>query len=261
MAMGAQAEVSTHLQKCKAVGVDIVSVSKSFGDNHVLTDLSLEVYPGETLLIIGKSGSGKSVLLKHIIGLLTPDSGRILIGGMDVADPELNKEHRLAMVFQSAALFNSLTTAENIALYHREHRLYSEEEIAEIVKETLEIVELEGKEDIMPSELSGGMKKRVAIARALAMSPELILYDEPTGELDPMMTRMIGDEIIRLRNKIEVTQIVVTHDVELAAQTADRVAILDSGHILEVGTLSQIRSSGNPKVLSFFDRWFNGGVN
>lgn len=238
----------------KPVGVKIINLNKSFGDNHVLRNLNLEIYPGETVVILGKSGSGKSVLLKHIIGLLEPDSGKILIDGMDVRDPQVRKNHRMAMVFQSAALFNSLTVGENVALYLREHRLYGEKEIERIVRDALSVVGLEGKENLMPSELSGGMKKRVAIARALAMDPELILFDEPTAELDPMLTKAIGDEILKLRDRFNVTQIVVSHDVELAFYVAERIAILNEGRIVEIGTPEEIRRSTNPFVAKFLER-------
>ncbi|MCH8028642.1 MAG: ATP-binding cassette domain-containing protein [Candidatus Dadabacteria bacterium] len=235
----------------EAVGVVIRSLNKSFGDNLVLRDLNLEVTPGETLVILGKSGTGKSVLLRHIIGLMKPDSGAVTVGEIDVEDQEFRKKHTLAIVFQSAALFNSLSVGDNVALYLREHRIYGEEEIRDVVRETLTVVGLEGKEDVMPSELSGGMKKRVAIARALAMSPELILYDEPTGELDPMMTHTIGDEILKLRKRFVVTQIVVTHDVYLAFYVADRIAVLDEGSIIEIGAPEKLRRSTNSITRDF----------
>jgi len=246
-----------HNLESKPVSVKVIKLNRSFGDNHVLRDLSLEINPGETLVILGKSGSGKSVLLRHIIGLEKPDSGTILINGENINEPNFKKKHRLAMVFQSSALFNSLSVRENVALYLREHGIVKDEdEITKIVKGALSIVGLDGKENIMPSLLSGGMKKRVAIARALAMNPELILFDEPTAELDPMMTRTIGDVILNLRKYVEVTQIVVTHDVDLAYYIADRIAVLSEGKIVEVGTPEEIRSSTNPVVKDFTSTHF-----
>ncbi len=237
------------------VAVKIIKLNKSFGDNHVLKDLDLEVKSSETLVVIGKSGEGKSVLLRHIIGLEEPDSGRILINGVDVNNPEVRKKHRFAIVFQSSALFNSLTVADNISLYLREHRILRDEgAISKIVSHTLSIVGLDGKENILPSELSGGMKKRVAIARALAMNPDLILFDEPTSELDPITAQTIDEAMLNLRKHVEVTQIIVTHDVDLAFYIADRVAVLDEGRIVQIGTPEEISASTNPLVREFVFR-------
>jgi len=243
--------------KCAAVGVEIDNINRSFGDNHVLRGVNLDIEPGETVVILGKSGSGKSVLMRHIIGLECPDAGRIFVAGEDINDPEFKRNHVLAMVFQSSALFNSLTVSENVALYLREHKIFTEESrIKEIVSSALEIVGLQGKEDEMPSEISGGMKRRVAAARALVMNPEVILFDEPTAGLDPMMTRTIGDLICDLKHQIQITQIVVTHDIDLAFYVADRIAILSEGRILEVGTPDQIRSSTNSGVIDFIKPQF-----
>lgn len=245
---------NSHLDN-RAVGVQVINLNKHFGDNHVLRDLNLTVLPGETLVILGRSGSGKSVLLKHMIGLMEPDSGMITIDGTDVMHPDLRKMHTLGMVFQSSALFSSLSVGENVALYLREHDLYNDEKIDRIVGDSLKIVGLEGKENEIPSQLSGGMKKRVAIARVLAMNPELILFDEPTAELDPMLTYSIGDEILNLRKQVEVTQVVVTHDVGLALYIADRIAVLDEGKIEEIGTCEEIKQSLNPLVKSFLSKF------
>lgn len=243
--------------KCASVGVKIDNISRSFGDNHVLRGLDLDIKPGETVVILGKSGSGKSVLMRHIIGLECPDSGRIFVAGEDINDPDFKKNHVLAMVFQSSALFNSLTVGENVALYLKEHRIFRDESrIKEIVSSALEIVGLEGKEDVMPSQISGGMKRRVAAARALVMNPDVVLFDEPTAGLDPMMTRTMGDLICDLKHQVEITQIVVTHDIDLAFYVADRIAILSEGRILEIGTPDQIRSSTNSGVIDFIKPQF-----
>lgn len=240
-----------------AVGVKIEKLEKSFGDNHVLKGIDLDIIPGETIVILGKSGSGKTILLRHIIGLEKPDSGNIYINGEDIDNPDFRKKHRIAIVFQSSALFNSLSVKENIALYLREHKVFREEaKIDRIVSDSLSIVGLDGKETNMPSELSGGMRRRVAIARALVMNPELVLFDEPTSGLDPMMTRTIGDLILSLREHVEVTQIVVTHDIDLAFHIADRIALLSEGLIIEVGSPEDIKRSTNPMVQSFIREQF-----
>jgi len=242
--------------ECRRVGVSIKGLKKSFGDNHVLKGVDLDVEPGETVVILGKSGTGKSVLLRHVIGLEIPDAGRILIGGEDINDPDFKKNHVVAMVFQSSALFNSLTVEENVGLYLREHGVFDDKKIREIVSSALEIVGLEKKEDIMPSVLSGGMKRRVAMARALVMNPDLVLFDEPTSGLDPMMTRTIADLICDLKHKIEITQIVVTHDIDLAFYVADRIAILSDGRIVEFGTPEEIRRCEDVTVKEFITPQF-----
>lgn len=247
--------------KAARVGVSIKDLRKSFGNNHVLRGIDLDVSPGETVVILGKSGMGKSVLLRHIIGLEKPDSGSIIIGGEDINDPDFSKNHVISMVFQSSALFNSLTVSENVALYLKEHRVFDDARIKQIVSSALDIVGLEGKEEIMPSMLSGGMKRRVATARALVMNPDLILFDEPTAGLDPMMTRTVGDLICDLKHKVEITQIVVTHDIDLAFYVADRIAILSEGRIIEFGTPEDIRRSKDEAVREFITPQFERGGN
>ncbi|MBI3879547.1 MAG: ATP-binding cassette domain-containing protein [Verrucomicrobia bacterium] len=233
------------------VRVQVRGLRKSFGDQPVLRGVSLEVEPGETFVIMGPSGSGKSVLLKHIIGLETPDEGDILIEGESVQSRGFMDKYRMAMVFQSGALLNSLNVAENVGLYLTEHRLKSPEEIRRIVAEKLEIVGLTGSEDKMPSELSGGMKKRVAIARALVVEPQLILYDEPTSELDPLMAVTIAEEIVNLKARIHVTSIVVSHDRDLAFGVADRIAMIADGEIIFVGKPAEVRACTEPGVRKF----------
>jgi len=200
---------------------------------------------------MGPSGSGKTVLLKHLIGLEVPDAGEILIAGQSIQSPEVMSQYRMAMVFQSGALLNSLTVAENVGLYLTEHRLKPPEEIDRIVAEKLEVVGLKGTEDKMPSDLSGGMKKRVAIARALVIEPQLILYDEPTSELDPLSAVVIAEEIVNLKERIQVTSLVVSHDRELAFGVADRIAVIDQGRILTVGTPDEVKRYPDPLVQQF----------
>jgi phospholipid/cholesterol/gamma-HCH transport system ATP-binding protein len=224
---------------------------KSFDGQEVLKGLDFEVQPGEIFVIMGPSGSGKSVLLKQLIGLEPPDAGEILINGESIQSPEIASQYRLAMVFQSGALLNSLTVGENVGLYLSEHRLKPPEEIARIVAEMLETVGLKGTEDKMPSELSGGMKKRVAIARALVIEPQLILYDEPTSELDPLSSVVIGEEILQLQRRIHVTSLVVSHDRDLAFGVADRIAVINEGRILTIGTPDEVKRFNDPLVQSF----------
>jgi phospholipid/cholesterol/gamma-HCH transport system ATP-binding protein len=235
----------------KAVDVKVINLRKKFDNQEVLKGISFEVNPGEIFVIIGPSGSGKSVLLKHIIGLEKPDEGDILINGESILKSNVFEKYRIAMVFQSSALLNSLTVGENVGLYLSEHRLKSPEEIKRIVAEKLEIVGLKGTEDKMPSELSGGMKKRVAIARALVIEPQLILYDEPTSELDPLIAVTIAEEILNLRRRIGATSIVVTHDRDLAFAIADRIAMLYEGKIIFDGTPDKLRECENPIVKRF----------
>src|SRR6185369_2377671 len=180
------------------VSLQVRGLCKSFGAQEVLKGIDLDVQPGEIFVIMGPSGSGKSVLLKHLIGLEAPDAGEILINGESIESAEIAAKYRMALVFQSGALLNSLTVGENVGLYLAEHRLKSPEEIEKIVSEKLDDVGLKEAVDKMPSELSGGMKKRAAIARALVIEPQLILYDEPTSELDPLSSVVIGEEILKL---------------------------------------------------------------
>jgi phospholipid/cholesterol/gamma-HCH transport system ATP-binding protein len=232
------------------VRVEVQRLDKFFGAHHVLRDLDLTVEPGETFVIFGPSGCGKSVLLKHITGLLTPDSGRILVDGEDLQAGDGRYRFRMAMVFQSSALFNSLSVGENVGLWLKEHRICSPAEIARVVAEKLALVGLTGTEHAMPSELSGGMKKRVSIARALAVNPHLILYDEPTGGLDPVLTEQIGHVIADLK-QLKITSLVVTHDLNLGFAVADRLGMIHEGRLIEVGTPEGVRATTNPVVRAF----------
>jgi phospholipid/cholesterol/gamma-HCH transport system ATP-binding protein len=251
--------MSTPTPQQQGVGVQVRGLRKSFNGHEVLKGLDFDVKSGEIFVLMGPSGSGKSVLLKHIIGLEDPDAGEILIGGKPTQSANVLEEYRLAMVFQSGALLNSLTVGENVALYLVEHRLKPPEEIARIVSETLEVVGLKGAEDKMPSELSGGMKKRAAIARALVIEPQLILYDEPTSELDPVSSVIIAEEIVKLNQRIRVTSLVVSHDRDLAFGVADRIAVINDGRILTMGTPEEVKQSTNPLVHNFLAARFHRG--
>jgi phospholipid/cholesterol/gamma-HCH transport system ATP-binding protein len=237
--------------KQDGVGVRVRGLRKSFDGHEILRGLDFDVQRGEIFVIMGPSGSGKTVLLKHLIGLEEPDAGEILIEGQPIQSPEVMSKYRMAMVFQSGALLNSLTVGENVGLYLSEHRLKPPEEIARIVAEKLEVVGLKNTEQKMPSELSGGMKKRVAIARALVSEPQLILYDEPTSELDPLSAVVIAEEIVNLKDRIGVTSLVVSHDRDLAFGVADRIAVINEGRILTIGTPDEVKCYPDPLVQQF----------
>jgi phospholipid/cholesterol/gamma-HCH transport system ATP-binding protein len=237
--------------------IAVEHLRKHFGNTLVLDDVSFEVNPGEILCVIGQSGHGKSVVLKHIIGLLIPDGGRILIDGQLLSSPTtLPRDFepfrkRLGMLFQGAALFDSKNVSENIAFPLREHTSYSEEEIRKIVIEKLEMVGLKNIENKLSSELSGGMRSRVGLARAIAMNPEVMMYDEPTSALDPIMADKINDLILDLRNKLGMTSIVVTHDMSSAYKIADKIAMIYEGKIIFFGPPGEIRASRNPYIQQF----------
>lgn len=233
------------------IGLVVRGLHKSFGAQPVLNGVDLEVKPGEIFVIMGPSGSGKSVLLKHLIGLEAPDAGEIIINGEPVTAPEIVSKYRMALVFQSGALLNSLNVGENVGLYLTEHRLKSPAEIQQIVLEKLADVGLKDAIHKMPSELSGGMKKRVAIARALVSEPQVILYDEPTSELDPLSSVIIGEEILDLKKRIHVTSIIVSHDRDLAFGVADRIAVINEGKIVTVGTPEEVKKFNDPLVQKF----------
>ncbi len=236
-----------------SIGLKVENFSKSYDSVKVLNDISIEVEPGEIFVIMGPSGSGKSVLLKHVAGLEIPNNGRILIDGKDISDPKTRTQVHMALIFQAGALFNSMSVFDNLALYPREHRLYNKKTLRGKVMKALETLSLEDAAEKFPSQLSGGMRKRVAIARALVMEPELILYDEPTSELDPTMGATISEIIADLRAEFGVTSLVVSHDRDLALTIADRVAILMDGDLLEVDTPENINKTENPRVKDFLN--------
>jgi phospholipid/cholesterol/gamma-HCH transport system ATP-binding protein len=236
-----------------AVGVAVENLSKNFGKMEVLKDVSFSVEPGEIFVLMGPSGSGKSVLLKHIVGLELPTSGRVLVDGRDAASEETREKVRMALVFQAGALFNSMTVYDNLALYPREHKVANEAGIKEKVMRALQILSLENAVQKFPSELSGGMKKRVAIARSLVMEPQLMLYDEPTSELDPVMAATISEIIATLKEQYHVTSIVVSHDRDLALSIADRVGILMNGKLISLGPPSDLKTPTDPRVADFLN--------
>lgn len=246
-------DCGVNLHETRGVGIRIEKLNKFFGDKHVLKDINLEIFSGETFSIIGPSGTGKSVLLKHIVKLERPDSGEIFIDDHPVFNPS-DKEppnYRYSMVFQSSALFNSLTVGENVGLWLREKRICKELSIRQIIKEKLSLVGLDGQEGLQTAELSGGMKKRVAIARSLAMNPDLILYDEPTAELDPINTDELASTILNLKKATKNTTVIVTHDLNFALYISDRIAMISGGKIEEVGTPAEFKASVNPVVKGF----------
>ncbi len=235
--------------------ISVKNVVKSFGPRRILNGVSLDIYQGETLVVMGGSGCGKSTLLRHLIGSIRPDSGEIWMFGKDIAKLHEDELHEVrkkyGMLFQSGALFDSMTVGENIALPLREHTKLDSNIINIIVKMKLELVGLRGFENLMPSQLSGGMKKRVGLARAIVMDPTIVFYDEPTAGLDPVMTGVVDKLTIDLTKKLNITSVVVTHDMNSVFRIADRIVMLHQGNVLEIGTPEEIKHSKNPIIRQF----------
>ncbi|MEO6444257.1 MAG: ABC transporter ATP-binding protein [Gemmatimonadaceae bacterium] len=237
--------------------IQLVNVHKSFGSKKVLQGFSLDVTEGETMVIIGYSGTGKSVAIKHIVGLLEPDEGNVLVDGLEV--PTLPRRDlyalraRIGYVFQFAALFDSLSIGENVAMGLRKQGQLSLPEIDQRVHEVLELVDLPNVQDRFPAELSGGMRKRVGLARAIALRPKYILYDEPTTGLDPVTSAVIDELMIRMREKLGVTSIVITHDMRSAYRVGTRIAMLYEGVVRQVGTVDEIQNTSDPIVRQFVE--------
>src|SRR5438876_9334440 len=237
--------------------VEFKNVSKAFGDRVVLKDVNFEVLPGEMVCILGRSGVGKSVALHNIMGFLKPDSGRVIVACQDITDynevqlEEIRK--KVTMVFQNGALFDSLTVGENVAFPLRETRELSEEQIFQVVDGLLEMVGVKEMRDLLPSDLSTGMKRSVAIARSLAAQPECVLYDEPTTMVDPLMAQLLGDLIKRLKIQLHLTSVVVTHDMRLANKLADRVVFLHEAKVIFFGTYAEMEKCQEPIVREFLE--------
>lgn len=235
--------------------LQVKDLVKVFGGRTVLNGINLEVQRGQTMVIMGGSGCGKSTLLRHLVGAMKPTSGQVMMFGEDIAhatDDRMDEiRKRFGILFQSGALFDSMTVGENIALPLREHTKLDDNTISIIIKMKLELVGLRGFENLMPSQLSGGMKKRAGLARAIVMDPEIVFYDEPTAGLDPIMTAVIDKLIMDLTQKLHITSVVVTHDMHSVFRIADRIAMLYQGQVLETGTRDQIKHSKNPLVQQF----------
>lgn len=236
--------------------IELVNVSKEFDGKLALHDVSLTIKDGETLAVIGGSGSGKSTLLRLLIGLIRPTSGKIIMDGVDMTELDERELARfrlhMGMVFQYSALFDSMTVGDNVAFGLREHTKKSEAQIKEIVREKLSLVGLEGVEDMMPNELSGGMKKRVGLARAIAIEPSVIFYDEPSSGLDPIMTERIDELIVGTQKALGVTSVVVTHDMASACRISDRIAMIYEGELIAVDTVERFKKIDDPRVQAFF---------
>jgi len=237
--------------------IEFQHVSKAFGDNQVLNDVSFYVFPGETICILGRSGVGKSVSLHHIMGFLKPDSGRVIVAFHDITDYKEDQletiRKKVTMVFQNGALFDSLTVGENVAFPLRERRDLDEEQIYQIVDGLLDMVGVKPMRDLLPSDLSTGMKRSVAIARALAAQPECILYDEPTTMVDPLMATLLGDLIQKLKHQLKLTSVVVTHDMRLAKKLADRVVFLHEARAIFFGTVAEMEQCQDEVIRQFLE--------
>ena len=247
---------ASHLRHAAAVEVD--NLAAHYGETQVLFDLNLEIHEGEIMVIMGGSGSGKSTLLRHLIGLERPSAGSIRLLGQDIADlgpiEMLDLRRRTGVAFQGGAMFSSLTVAENIKLPLREHTRLDEMTMDIMARMKLEVVNLSGFGDLMPAELSGGMLKRAAVARAIVTDPKLLFFDEPSAGLDPVVSASLDDLILRLREAMDMTIVVVTHEIHSALKIADRITILDQGRILEVDTPEAIQNSRNERVQNLFNR-------
>lgn len=244
--------------------IKIINLKKYFNDKKVLDGVNLEIEKGKITVIIGRSGEGKSVLIKHIIGLLKPDSGQILLDDQDISamtERELNEvRRRFGMLFQGAALFDSMTVGENVAFPLREHTEMPEEDLQKVIREKLRKVGLKDIENMMPADLSGGMKKRVGLARAIAMDPEIVLFDEPTTGLDPIMADNIATLILDTQRDLKTTYIVITHDISMTYKVADKVAMLHEGKIIEQGDVDYMKTSQNPILRQFLEGHSEGPI-
>lgn len=248
----------------REVVVEVRDLVKKFGGRIVLDGVNLKIYKGETFVIMGGSGCGKSTLLRHMIGSIKPDSGKVFLLGKDITDlygSDLDDvRKKIGMSFQSSALFDSMTVAENVSLALKEHTRLEKSVIDIMLTMKLELVGLRGFEELMPSELSGGMKKRVGLARAIAMDPQIVFYDEPTSGLDPIVASVIDKLIIDLSQKLLITSLVVTHDMKSVMEIASRIAMLYNGKVLEVGTPEEIKNSKNPIVQQFITGSHDGPI-
>lgn len=248
-------ETSERRRQSRDVFIEFQDLHKSYGPKAVLRGASLKIFRGEVMVILGGSGSGKSVTLKHMLGLENPDSGRVLVDGEDITDfseEELySVRKKFGMLFQSGGLFDSMNVFENIAFPLREHTDVTGDELDNVVREKLDLVSLPGAEELMPVDLSGGMKKRVGLARAIVLNPQAILYDEPTTGLDPVTSQKINELIISLQTRLSVTSVVVTHDIQAAFSVGDRIAFLNKGIFEWVGSTSEARDSDHPLLREF----------
>jgi phospholipid/cholesterol/gamma-HCH transport system ATP-binding protein len=246
------------------IKISVINLHKSFSESQVLRGVNLEVRRGESMVVIGGSGSGKTVLIKCIIGLIQPDEGEIYVDGLEISslsEKKMNEvRKKFGMLFQWGALFDSMSVWENVGFGLRHQKNLKDQEIRKIASEKLGLVGLKNVEDLMPSELSGGMKKRVSLARAIAMEPEILLYDEPTTGIDPIMADAINELIIQMREKLSVTSIAITHDMKSAYKIGDRIAMLFQGKIIEVGSPEEIKNSSDPIVQQFIQGKSEGPI-
>jgi phospholipid/cholesterol/gamma-HCH transport system ATP-binding protein len=240
--------------------IEVVGLHKRFGDNEVLRGIDLAVEEGSTVVILGGSGSGKTVLMKHMIGLLKPDRGQVLVEGQDIVPLDAYElelvRRKFGMVFQAAALFDSMTVFENVSFPLREHTRSTEAQMRKVVRQKLDIVGLGDVEDKYPADLSGGMRKRVGLARAIVLDPKIVLYDEPTTGLDPITTEYVDDMILEAKAKLGVTSVVISHDIASSFKVADKIAFLSNGLIVEEGPPTRLRNATHPALKQFLHSWF-----